>query len=81
MGFDPDSSKDEEEQDGLKYPVGSSQFVTIWLNEGDEEFYFSVKVDAPLLGSHSFNVGPSERASSFVNQVGQSWKENGAGEE
>ncbi|MFT4892434.1 MAG: hypothetical protein ACI8Z7_000206 [Candidatus Nanohaloarchaea archaeon] len=74
MTFDSNSSSNSK--DPLRYPIASGRVVSIWIKEGDENYYFNVEVDAPLLGKSNFSVDSTERATSFVNQVGESWKEN-----
>jgi len=73
MGFDNSNSGSEDNP--LRFPVASGKHATLWVKEGEEEFYFSVKVELPFFGEENFNMFSTDKSSGYVNQAGQAWKE------
>lgn len=72
--LDNDSEGSSGQDNALSYPLASSSHVTVWLSENDSgDAYFSIKLEPPMLATHSFNVYPTERAGDFLNRVRDAW--------
>jgi len=70
---DSDNSGDKND-DPLRYPVAQNRFATMWISEGDDSYYFSLKLEVPFIGEENFSLSGTDRSQSLVNQIGETWK-------
>lgn len=86
MALNDNNNSSGENDDPLRFPIAKNRFGTMWISEGDDEFYFSIKVEVPFIGEENFSMSGTDRSQSLVNQIGETWKrdaekeENGGGQ-
>lgn len=71
-----DSNSSDQKSDPLHQPIARNRFATMWISEGDDNYYFSLKLEIPFIGQENFSLSGTDKSQSLVNQIGETWKKN-----
>jgi hypothetical protein len=63
------------QKDPLRFPVARNRFCTMWISEGDDQYYFSLSLEIPFIGEENLSLSGTDKSQSLVNQIGETWKQ------